>query len=550
MNMKKSIYIFVAIAAMMLQSCAAGWLEQYPEGSSITENQFQEMENALEGSVLGIYAMMYQYAGDHDAFGQRSIDMYGDFTCGDMALATRNYGWFGDDDMGQAYTRRAYLWSYYYTIIRLSNKSLNAFHKQVDAAKMTDSLFITEHPVLFYYYAEILGMRGWAYSNLQKWFCYTRTYITGHGGDDTYQSIPLYTEEVTVADTSLGNPLSPVSDVYARIEADLTTAIYYFDLLEGIGVQRSIKQEMSGDVARLVLAYNYLNAEEYTKAAAMADEFISNTKYVILPRAELNTTGFADINSNNWVWGQDVNVQTTTSLASFFGQCDIFSYSYAWAGDVKGIDENLLKEVTDKHKWDARTLWFNQTYTIGGVKACQYAPDGKFYSPMVQRQVGYTRKAKSTELDRDWLCDHVFLRTELAYLIAAEAYYRLAAYGDASAASKAVARLTAVTDERVLAAANAAEYATWKASLSDENTLRAEIKYNWRVEFWGEGFGLQTARRFDEKVTLGNNHLRADKDFSPSAANWIYKTTFEVPTAEQYYNPYLNSDITNLKKDE
>ena len=545
--MKKHLYIFVAIAALMLQSCAQSWLEQYPEGASITEKQYKEMENALEGSVLGIYASMYQY-GNHDVFGQRSIDMYGDFTCGDMALATRSYGWFMDDDMGLSYSRRAYLWSFYYNIIRLCNKSLNAFDEQVDHNKLTDSVYIAEHPVMFYYYAEILGMRGWAYANLQKWFCYTRSFISGHGGDDTYPSIPLYTQETTVADTSLGNPLASVGDVYARIEEDLTTAIYYFDLLEGIGVQRSIKQEMCGEVARLVLAYNYLNAEEYVKAAAMADEFISMTKCIILPRAELNTTGFADVNNNNWVWGQDVNVQTSTALGSFFGQCDIYSYSYAWAGDVKGIDENLLKSITDDHKWDARTLWFNQTYTIGGVKACQYAPDGKFYSPMVQRQVGYTRKAKSTELDRDWLCDQVFMRTELAYLVAAEAYYRLAAYGDASAQSKAIARLTAITDERVLAE-NAADYATWKASLSDENTLRAEIKYNWRVELWGEGFGLQTARRFDEKVTLGSNHLRSEKDFEPNSANWLYKTTFEIPNAEQYYNPWLNSNMTELEEE-
>lgn len=542
--MKKHLYIFVAVAAMLLQSCAASWLQQYPEGSTITEEQFKNMENALEGSVLGIYGTMYTYGG-HDVFGYRSIDMYGDLTAGDMALATQNYGWFSSDDMGQAYTRRAYLWSYYYDIIRLCNKSLNAFNEQVDKNKMTDADYIKDNPALFYYYAEILGMRGWAYSNLQKWFCYTRSYIMGKGGDDTFKSIPLYTEEVTLADTSMGNQLASVADVYARIEADLKDAIYYFDILETNGVMRSMKQEMCGDVARLVLAYNYLNADEYQKAADMAEEFISNTRYTILPRAELNTTGFADISSNNWVWGEDVNVINSTALGSFFGQCDIYSYSYAWAGDVKGIDENLLKSITDNHKWDARTLWFNQTFTIGGIKACQYAPDGKFYSPNVQRQVGYTRKAKSTELDRDWLCDQVFMRTELGYMIAAEAYYRLAVYGDASAKAKSISRLTAITDERVLAE-KASEYSTWKAGLSDENTLRAAIKYNWRVEFWGEGFALQTARRFDETVSLGSNHLRSEKEFSPNSANWIYKTTFEIPSGEQYYNPWLNSDMTKL----
>ena len=497
--MKKNIIILgVATVMMLFNSCKASWLEQYPEGSTITEGQFVEMEGALEGSVMGIYSLMYAFGGDHDTFGQRSIDMYGDFTCGDMAMSTQNYGWFATDDMGQSYTRRAYFWSYYYDMIRLCNKSLNAFNAQVDPEKLEDEAYIMEYSSMFYYYAEIIALRGWAYSNLQKWFCYTPSYLAEQGMDPaSYKSIPLYTEEVTVADTILGNPLSTVVDVYQRIEDDLKTAIYYFDILESNGVNRAIKQEMNGDVARLTLAYNYLNAEDWAKAAATAEEFINNTKTNLLPREELTTTGFADINSNNWVWGQDVNVMTTTSLASFFGQCDIFSYSYAWAGDIKGIDANLLATITDEHEWDARALWFNNTYNTCNEKTTQYAPDGKFYSPSVKAKVGYGRKAKDQELDRDWLSDNVFMRCELGYLIAAEANARM------EELSKAAEYLTAITDQRIIEGQESA-YDTWKGTLSDKETLLAEIKYNWRVELWGEGFGMSDIMRLHKPVVRYN----------------------------------------------
>ena len=129
------------------------------------------MEGVLRGSVMGVYAMMYQYAGDHDVFGQRSIDMYGDFTCGDMALTTQNYGCFYRDELGQSYARRAYLWSYYYDIIRLTNKAINAAQKHIGKDGLLEVDTILDNAELFFYYGEALAMRGWAYANLQKWFC-------------------------------------------------------------------------------------------------------------------------------------------------------------------------------------------------------------------------------------------------------------------------------------------------------------------------------------------------------------------------------------------
>lgn len=502
----------VAAAALSLSACN---LDQEPEGSTITEDQFQQMDNATEGAVLGIYSKLYAYAGDHDAFGLRSMDMYGDLLCGDMALQHQNYGWFASDEQGQTMGRRGYFWSFYYNIIRACNKGINAISVQgipdLDAnlATLTDEQYTSG-----YYYASLLTLRGWAYASLMRYFV-----KIPQDCKDSDIAIPIYTEEDTQDDSTLGAPRATVADVYLRIEEDLRTAIDYYKVFSA--VERSSKLEVNKDVALMSLAYMYLNANDFVNALKYAEELINTTSANILPQKEVLTTGFNNVDNNNWIWGQNVTVENYTALASFFGQCDIYSYSYASAGDVKGIDEKLYKDITDNHAWDIRAGWWNNYYNSGkaGASATQWAPDGKFYSAT----------SKTLQGDRDWLSDNVFMRLEQAYLIASEAAYRSGDEG------KAFQYLTAITDERVKEGEDAA-YAAWTATLSGNNLLEA-IRYNWRVELWGEGFGLQTFRRFGVAVTIGENHpLRSKKDLSPGE-ELVF--SFDLPSSEYTYNPAI-----------
>ena len=279
----------------------------------------------------------------------------------------------------------------------------------------------------------------------------------------------------------------------------------------------------------MTLAYSYLNKGEYAKALEIAKELIDNTDAIILPNKEVLTNGFNNVDSKNWIWGQDVTIETTTALASFFGQCDIYSYSYASAGDVKGIDNKLLAKITDLG-WDIREFWWGNYYRLDTEdnEMYQYAPDGKFFS------------AKSDELqgDRDWLSDNVFMRIETAYLIAAEAAYRENNY------PLAIEYLTKVTDERVKEGQEAA-YAAYKATLIDSKVLEDAIYYNWRVELWGEGYGLQTFRRRNVTVEIGDNHLRSNKD--PLNPNTERVFTYEIPSSEMNYNPYISTTEMAVK---
>lgn len=526
--MKKIAYIFtIALAATLLPACS---LDQEPGGSSITENQYQKMDDAAEGAVRGIYTLLYAHGGEHDAFSQRSIDMYGDLLCGDMGMNTQNYGWFVLDERMQTYTRRAYFWSYYYDIIRLCNKTINALDAQGRPELEVDiTTLSTEEIKRGMYFGEVLAMRGWAYASLLRYFSNPPAEM-----DLDLEAVPVYTENDTKGDTIKGAPRSTVGDVYLRVEEDLLTAIDYLDEYQNKKVYRTNKIEMNADAARITLAYAYLNKNDYANALKYAEEAIAKTTANLLPVSEVLTTGFNDISNNNWIWGEDVTVDNTTALASFFGQCDIYSYSYASAGDVKGIDANLLKEIQDL-TWDIREGWWCNYANSGerGASAFNYAPDGKFYSAT----------SKELQADRDWLSDNVYMRLELAYLIAAEAACR------SNDLDKAQQYLFAITDRRVKPDAegettNTDAYDAWKTATTSTDALLAAIRYNWRVELWGEGYGLQTFRRYGQTVALGDNHLRSNKSITPSGREF----TFEIPTSEQYYNPYIRNTTELTQK--
>lgn len=519
--MKKLQYLLVlATVVLFATSCADSYLTQEPQGSSITEAQYLRMDNAIEGTVKGIYPLLYiTSSSDQDWFGQRSIDLYGDILCGDAGMKKAQYGWFYSDELMQTYNRRSTLWAYYYNFVRACNKGINAvegIHPSLEFKRdtLSDVQYLAGN-----YYAQLLTLRGWAYSKLCNFFVAQDAALTD-------PAIPIYTEDDTRMDTIVGAPRATVGDLYTRINDDLLTAINYFEAYNE--AERSSKLEVNVDIARIILAYAYLNQGDNAQAYKYATQAIDSAKNaVILPWSELLTTGFNDQSNANWLWGQDVTVENSTHIHSFYAHVDIYTYGYASTGDVKGIDQILYDAIPE---WDTRKLWFNNYYNKNinssnkKVKELaldmRYAPDGKFY----------TDRGKVLDGDKNWLCDNLYMRWELPYLIAAEAAARQGDFTNAKT------YLFDITDQRCdTAAANVTAYNTWKTGMADGDVLAA-IKHNWRVELWGEGYGLQTFRRYAEAVTLGDNHLRQKKDISPTTARLF---TFEIPVGEMMYNPFI-----------
>jgi hypothetical protein len=552
MKTKNIIILMIAIA---ITSCSGNFLEQPPYGSTLTQKQYEQLSNTLEGSVRGIYSMMYTVS-DHDLFGQRGIDLATDLLSGDIALTAYTYGWFYNDESGQtAAARTSYVWSYYYGMLRNINKVINTANRQSDinariaqhglpnvynekAEKYytidgTDTLatYTLQEADIAGYYAQALTMRAYCYSNLIKLYAPTNSQLRGAWEDEVV--CPIYNEN----NLEEAQPVATLKEAYSQVENDLTLAISYFDALEST-YTRASKLSVDGNVARGLLAYSYLNKAvpslpsgrtNYQNALKYAKEVIDKGDFKIIPNANVLTTGFNDVSDNSWMWGQDVVTETAGGLASFFGQVDIHSYSYAWAGDTKAIDEKLYEEIPT---FDIRQKWFND-----GSKniTFKYCPDGKFFS---------AKNPTSTldkDIDREWLSDNVFMRIESMYLIAAEASYRLQNYDSASY------YLCSITNERVdTTATAAAEYANYVAGL-DATNLLAQIEYNWRVEMWGEGYALQTFRRLSPETVAdvdgrkrGGNHASDAGSAMDATAS---KFTFQIPSSETSYNPHYGTKL-------
>lgn len=566
MKMNNKIQILLLLAAtLVLGSCSDKYLDRSPMGGTLTETQYQQLSNKLEYSLRGLYSMMYAY-GDHDAFGQRSIDMYGDLLSGDMALTSKTYGWFYTDESQETRGERSgYMWSYYYRMLYNINSVVRAAKQStplidtvaiyglpndglyvVNDAGDTTHLYTEAEAEYAYQYAQALTMRGYAYTGLIRLFCPTMSHVYNSGFYiTTYPAFPLYNEN----NMDEVQPMAMLSEVYAQVENDLETAIAYGEAFEGY-YDRGSKLEADLNVARGLLAYSYLNkaylshqydetmplvVDPMTKARKYAEDIINSGAYRIIPNDKLTKTGFNDVEDESWLWGENVTVETATGLASFFGQVDIHSYSYAWSGDTKVIDKELYDKIPS---WDGRSLWFNDGSKNATFKLC---PDGKFFSAQSPHSTA------SDDIDREWLSDNVFMRIESIYLIAAEACYFL---NDMTAA---VGYLDAILSERLNpnSPTAAADYATFKATLTDRTAFAQELYRNWRLEMWGEGYGLQTFRRLSylykdsshgepDKVYRGSNHLYNPSKPIDYSDETIY--TMTIPSSETTYNPYMQEE--------
>ena len=518
--MKKNIFL-TATLALLLTSCE-DFLGRYPQGGTMLQEQMESMEvtERREWNVRGLYVKIYTWGSGHDEFGKRSMDLWGDILSGDAAKTSGYYGWLvSDDQMLTAQNRNGSIFGYNYGIIHNVNQTIrddfkkdDLYNKIIDQEAVDNYLptyaalvnsykttktaaereeLATQISSIENYallYAQAIAIRGYCYAQLAKWFTPVDgcEYMEGKT-IDTYECCPIYTEE----NMDTPQPLATSAMVYGRAFEDLELAIRLYDVF-GAEFVRVAHDKMTFDKEVIcgILAEAYLNACVFDQDPAVAQAeaqraldyalmVINSNKYKMISRDDLYTTGFNNVDDKSWMWGKYVTVENAGGLKSWFGQVDIHSYSYAWAGATVAIDADLQAEMDANDKlWDLRAGWFRRSNPYAGC------PDKKFYSA-----INPTDKFTEDDIDKEWLSDDVFMRIESMYLIAAEAYYRLLDY------SNAIKYLNMLTDLRFDPLEEDASYATYKSSLSSPDKLANAIIYNWRIEMWGEGYGLQTFRR-------------------------------------------------------
>jgi len=498
--MKIKYYIGLAAATLTLVGCSKEFLETEPTEfvSSSQIAEYSEDNPALQAAnVSGIYSLMYQTGTggtdlDHDDYGQKGYDVYSDLLSSDAVLAGYTYGWYSGISKMQATVNYTDLdnykvWRYYYRIVFSANNVIEG----LGGNDVDEEL---ETPEARLYMGQAKALRAYAYFYLAQFF--------QEGYDPSEAILPIYLDTQTDA-----QPLSPASDVYSLMVSDLNDAIALLD-----GTTRNGLQEVDKSIAQGLLAYVYGAMGEYDQVKTITQDVITTGGYSILTAEEVvynpetqSGGGFNDVNNSSWMWGVDLTSDQGLDLVSWWGQMDVFTYSYAYVGDPKSIDLGLYDAIPDN---DVRK---GQFQIVSGYGANQPLAINKFYAP-----------ARTLGGQRNVTADYVYMRIEEMYLLHAEA----SAITDPTAA---ITSLKAVLSERV-------DDVSYLDALSGQ-ALKDEIYLQTRIEMWGEGKSYLAMKRNQATIVRASNHL---SDVGAEIPYDDDRLTFEIPLSEIQNNPNIN----------
>jgi starch-binding outer membrane protein, SusD/RagB family len=511
--MKLNFYITCTVILLLLSGCGEDFLEKHPSEEISNRKLAEAVEKdprLLLGSIAGIYATMYKPetggTDNHDDFGQKGYDIYSDMLASDMVLGALNYGWYSTVARYQAtkdFTQNADYqpWRYYYRIIFSANIIIDALGG-TDAPQTEE----TQRHIM----GQAKAMRAYGY------FYLAHFYGTGYG-DGSSKILPVYTNT-----QDPNQPLSTTEEVYNLIISDLTQAIDYLS-----DFNRSSKDQVNVWVAKGLLAYAYAargtNAD-LQNVVSITDDIISNSGFrlnnqdEVLARFDAGTgallnpqSGFNNVSNPSWIWGVDLTLANDLDLVSWWGQVDLFTYSYAWAGDPKVIDNGLYAKIRED---DVRKGQFVDAFGDG-----LYWPINKFYASQRTKEFD----ENETGGQRSIIDDYVYMRMEEMYLLNAEANAKLGQEADAKES------LTDLLDLRI-------EDYSYVDALSGQ-ALLDEIYLQTRIELWGEGKVYLALKRNKATATRGDNHLFFPGDSFTFDSDEL---TFPIPQAEVINNPVLN----------
>jgi SusD family. len=482
--MKTKYIILLCLAgSSIFTGCKKDFLETSPSQFVSREDFARASEqdpSLLNGTVAGLYVTMYTTGTggttDHDDFGQKGYDIYMDMISSDMVLGATIYGWYSTVARYQAttdYTRNeAYRpWRYYYRIILGANIVLDAMGG--DSTEQTEE--VQRHAA-----GQALAMRAYAY------FYLSQLYAKGYNASE--KILPIYRNTVVP-----NQPKSTAQEVYALMESDLRKAIDYLADFE-----RSSKDQIDQSVAKGLLAYVLAargSNADLTEAIALSNDILGDFPLTSPAQA---TGGFNNVATPSWMWGVDLTLASNLDLVSWWGQVDLFTYSYAWAGDPKLIDDGLYASIKDD---DIRKTQFDDGWPIN-----------KFYAPA--RTVGGQRNITS---------DYIYMRADEFLLLKAESQARLGLDDEARTTLKQLLDL------------RMDDY-SYVDGLSG-TALQDEIHLQTRIELWGEGKTYLAMKRTHRGCTRGDNHLfEAGETFTWDAP----ELTFLIPQSEVLNNPNLN----------
>jgi hypothetical protein len=542
---------FLVVLLFGATSCNEEFLERTPTDAISAADALSSVENmqlVLNGIHRGLYSQSQTvFPGGNTG---RANDHYwkpmGDNLTGILihSASANNLSWrsnmqWVDHTVPTSLTNEIF-WYHRYNIIAHANLLINGIE---------NGSFV-ETPELFEILGQAYTYRAYAYLSLVQHFA--RGYLIGNPASDP--GVPLlFSSEAPFTSA----PRSSVEDIYVAIENDLVAAIAAFGQGGGrIGSGPSAKSQLNVNTAHGLKARMHLSKGEWSDASTEA--VFARAGFPLITDEADWFSGFNSNSLSGVIWGSNVIAAETTFFRSYF---------YLASNTFNGSQIRNNPKIADRRMVDAIPLtdyrlkafeidapntntsaangeggWANNTnplYTTEAeFDAAEAAIKDKYGMVSGHNTHPYQafklKQANPGTIDPD---DVILMRTAEMYLIEAESQAMLGNIGPAQDALEALVISRNPSFD--------------KLAYPDQASLMAEIKFQWHLEMWGEGFGYTNHIRWDDPVDHAANggsgaaqvlYQDAWQIAAPSVNDdWIFK----IPQAEIDANPNLTGADQN-----
>ncbi len=539
--LRKIKHMSLAIMAIAITSCDDDFLETTPTDAISASDALANEENmqlVLNGLHRGLYSQSQTIfpGGDTSRANNHYWVPLGDNLTGGLihSANANNLGWRTEmqwnSHTDQTSLTTEILWYHRYNIIAGANLLINRINEGV----------LTETDKL----REVLGQaytyRAYAYLSLVQH--YAKGYLIGSPATDPGVPLLFSSESPFTSE-----PRSTVQQVYDQIESDLDAAVEAFDGATSRPGGAAGKSQLNVDVAYGLQARVALSKGDWQAAADAA--VLARQDYPLMNEAEWKS-GFNTNNLPEVIWGSNVIAPETTFFRSYFYLASNTFNGSQIRNNPKIADRRVVDAIpdTDYRKdvfiIDAPNTNSSAANGQGGFgNDPNYTDEAAFNARRaeINDEYGITnsfnqhpymhfklKNANPGSIDPD---DIIYMRSSEMYLIEAEAK---AMMNDIAGAQEALAVLGGARDS-----------AYDETVFTTQASLMEHIKFQRRVELWGEGFGYTDHIRWDEGIDHGANggsgasevlYQEAYRQERPSVNDdWIFK----IPQSEFDANPNL-----------
>ncbi len=534
---RKINIVLLTLSMLLAVSCAEDYLDTAPTNAISAEDALSSPENMM--LVLnGLHRMMYAQnpltGATWSRTGQSHFLPMFDAIGGSVIHSARGNGWMRADCQWLNHTdanttTNRNIWYQRYHFIASANSIINKVEE--------DGL--TKDEQMNNILGQAHAYRAWAYHQLVT--TYAKGYLIGNPASDP--GVPLVFK--TEAPYESG-PRATVQEIYNQIETDINGAIEYLK----VGSSAKNKSHISLNAAYGIKARIALSKGDWAAAAEAAA--MARDGYDLLDESDW-LSGFNTYDLSEVIWGGRVIDEETNYYASYFYYiCSTFNGSQN-RGNPKIIDSTLYNMIpaTD-YRAKAWLPWAPNTNPSasngqGGFgNDPNYDDEDEFWAAydLIVDTYGITTRHNTHPyqtfkflqknpgtIDPD---DVIYMRASEMYLIEAEAKAML---NDVSGAQAALDVLGKARDT----AFDATMYGSQEA-------LMEQIKFQRKVELWGEGFSFHDKIRWNDvhdMSTSGAAEVLYQDGFSQGRPSENPRWVFKIPQREIDANPYLSEADQN-----